>query len=182
MLSDLKARLKGQHLTDPDYAFLLSDEPADEAVVLQCDATSFDAAKADLRTVAAVRVRGNRILTSQHIQESFWPTEPAEPALGRVLHFIGNRPLVGFVVDFSGGLLDRYVQPMIGIPLPNRRIDVSELYYSSRTKVPGKNAVDLRLDSILGALGLPERTSDGAYGTAVAVAMAYVRLRALNGG
>lgn len=178
MLSDLKARLKGQHLIDPEYAFLLSDDVSDECVVIQCEATSFDAAKADLRTVAAVRVRGNRILTSQHIQESFWPTEPAEPALGRVLHFIGNRPLVGFVVGFSGDLLDRYVQPMIGIPLPNRRIDVSELYYSSRTRVPGKSAVDLRLDSILNALGLPERTSPGAYGTAVAVAMAYVRLRA----
>jgi len=181
MLSDLKARLMGQHLTDPDYAFLLSEETSEEAVVIQCEATSFDVAKADLRTVAAVRVRGNRILTSQHIQESFWPTEPAEPALGRVLHFIGNRPLVGFVVDFSAGLLDRYVQPMIGIALPNRRIDVSELYYGSRTRVPGKNAVDLRLDSILSSLGLPERTSPGAYGTAVAVAMAYIRLRSGRG-
>lgn len=176
MLTDLKARLKGQQLSDPEYAFLLSEEPAGEVVAITCEATSFDAAKADLRTVAAVRIRGNRILTSQHVQESFWPTEPAEPGLGRLLHFIGNRPLVGFVIDFSVELLDRYVHPMIGIPLPNPRIEVSSLYYDTKRKVPGKNAVDLRLDSILQALDLPERAGTDAYGTVVSVAMAYLRL------
>lgn len=177
MLTNVKSRLKGRQLSDPDYAFLLSEEDTGEVVAIHVDATSYDAANADLRAVVAVRIRGNRILTSQHLAVEFWPTEPAEPALSKLLHYIGNRPLVGFCLDFTVDLLDRYVEPMIGIPLPNERIEVSSLYYESRPKVPGKNALDLRLDSIVNALGLPAAGGKDAYSNALASAMVYLRLR-----
>jgi len=168
--------LKGHSLTDPDYAFLLSDEDTGERVAIHCEATSYDQSKADLRTVAAVRMRGARILTSQHLVLSFWPTEPAEPAIGRLLHYIGNRPLVGYYLDFTVAMLDRIVQPMIGMPLPNERIEVSSLYYDRKTKIPGKNAVDLRLDSIVRDLDLPVRAGGDAYANALAAAMVCLRL------
>jgi DNA polymerase-3 subunit epsilon len=76
MLTDLKSRLKGQQLSDPEYGFLLSEEDTGEVVAIACEATSYDAAKADLRSLAAVRIRGNRILASRHLAVSFWPTEP----------------------------------------------------------------------------------------------------------
>ncbi|HYG89801.1 MAG TPA: DNA polymerase III [Azospirillum sp.] len=177
MLINVKSRLKGQQLSDPGYAFLLSEEDPGEVVAIHVDASSYDAAKADLRAVAAVRVRGNRILASQHLAVSFRPTEPAEPALSKLLHFIGNRPLVGYYLDFTAALLDRYVEPMIGIPLPNERIEVSGLYYESRLKVPGKNALDLRLASIIKVLGLPVLGGKDAYSNALASAMVYLRLR-----
>jgi DNA polymerase-3 subunit epsilon len=66
---------------------------------------------------------------------------------------------------------------MIGIPLPNDRIEVSSLYYESRIKVPGKNALDLRLDAIVKALDLPERCGDDAYANALASAMVYLRMQ-----
>ena len=171
------ARLKGQQLTDPDYGFLLSEDETGEAVAIACEATSYDPDKAELRGLAAVRIRGNRILASQRVAVSFWPTEPPEPALGRFLRLIGNRPLVGYYLDFTVGLIDRLVEPMIGIPLPNERIEVSSLYYESRLKVPGKNALDLRLDSIVRALDLPERGGGDAYSNALASAMVYLRLK-----
>ncbi len=177
MLTDLKSRLKGQQLSDPEYGFLLSEEDTGEVVAIHCDATSYDPAGAELRALAAVRIRGNRILASQHLAVAFRPAEPPEPALGRFLHLIGNRPLVGYYLDFTVGLVERCVQPMIGIPLPNDRIEVSSLYYESRLKVPGKNALDLRLDSIVKALGLPERGGEDAYSNALASAMVYLRLR-----
>ena len=173
---DFTARTKGQTLTDPDYAFLLSDEDSGERVAIHCEATSYDQATADLRAVAAVRIRGPRILASQHLVLSFWPTEPAEPALARLLHFIGNRPLVGYYLDFTVAMLDRLVQPMIGIPLPNETIEVSSLYYARKAKIPGKNAVDLRLDSIVRDLDLPARAGDEAYANALTAAMVYLRL------
>ena len=173
----MKSRPKGQQPSDPDHGFLLSEEDTGEVVAIHCEATSYDADKADLRTLAAVRIRGNRILTSQHLALSFWPTEPPEPALGQFLRLIGNRPLVGYYLDFTVGLIDRLVQPMIGIPLPNERIEVSSLYYESRLKVPGKNALDLRLDSIVRALDLPERGGEDAYSNALASAMVYLRLK-----
>lgn len=173
---DFTARAKGQGLTDPDYAFLLAEEDMGERVAIHCEATSYDKATADLRSVAAVRIRGTRILASQRLALSFWPTEPAEPALARLLRFIGNRPLVGYYLDFTVAMLDRLVQPMIGIPLPNETVEVSSLYYVRKAKIPGKNAVDLRLDSILRDLDLPPRTGDDAYAHALAAAMVCLRL------
>ncbi|WP_431855743.1 DNA polymerase III [Azospirillum sp.] len=172
------ARLRGQQLSAPAYDFLLSEEDSGEAVAIACEATSYDPAKAELRALAAVRIRGNRILASRHVAATFRPGEPPEPALDRFLHLIGNRPLVGYYLDFTVGLIDRAVQPMIGIPLPNERVEVSSLYYESRLKVPGKNALNLRLDAILGALDLPERAGDDAYSNAIAAAMVYLRLKA----
>lgn len=160
----------------PDRALLLSGEESGERVAIHCEATSFDAATADLRSVAALRIRGSRVLTSQRLILSFWPTEPAEPALSRLLAFIGNRPLVGYYLDFTVGLLDRLVQPMVGMALPNPRIEVSSLYYGRKAKAPGKYAVDLRLDSILRDLDLPPRAGEDAYASALAAAMVYLRL------
>jgi DNA polymerase-3 subunit epsilon len=162
---------------DPAYAFLLDGRESGEQVAIHCEATSFDPAKADLRAVAAVRIRGPRILTSQHLIVPFWPTEPPEPAVDTLLRFIGGRPLVGYYLDFTLTLLDRLVQPVAGIPLPNERIEVSSLYYDRRRKAQAKSMVDLRLDSIIRALDLPERTGEDAYASALASAMVYLRLK-----
>lgn len=153
-----------------------STQDGAERVVIHCDATSFDADSAELRTVAALRIRGPRILTSRSLVLSFWPTEPAEPAIERLLGFIGNRPLVGFYLDFTVTMLNRFVTPMRGAPISNPRVEVSSLYYSRKMKVPGKKAVDLRLDSILRDLDLPVRDGEDAESTALAVAMVCLRL------
>jgi DNA polymerase-3 subunit epsilon len=176
MLTDITSRLKGHQLKDLEYAFLLSEDTTGERMAIHCEATSFDQDKADLRTLVAIPIRGNRILTSQHLVLNFWPTEPPEPALARFLHAIGSRPLVGYYLNFTMEMLDRYVRSMIGIPLPNPRIEVSSLYYDSRVKVPGKNAIDLRLSSILRELDLPERGGNDACSVALAAAMVYLRL------
>ena len=55
-----------------------------------------------------------------------WKTLPA------FLHFIGGRPLVGYYVDFDIGMLDKYILTLIGIELPNPRIEVSKLYYERK--------------------------------------------------
>ncbi|MDW7552665.1 MULTISPECIES: DNA polymerase III [Azospirillum] len=175
-VAEAAAGAAGLHAEHPDRALLLSGEESGERVAIHCEATSFDVATADLRGVAALRIRGSRVLTSQRLILSFWPTEPAEPALSRLLAFIGNRPLVGYYLDFTVGLLDRLVQPMVGMALPNQRIEVSSLYYGRKAKAPGKYAVDLRLDSILRDLDLPPRAGEDAYASALASAMVYLRL------
>ena len=162
---------------DPAYAFLLDGHDGGDLVAIHCEATSFDPDKADLRAVAAVRIHGPRILTSQRLIVPFWPTEPPEPAVDALLRFIGNRPLVGYYLDFTLTLLDRLVQPVAGITLPNERIEVSSLYYDRKRRTHGKSVVDLRLDSIVAALGLPPRAGDDAYANALASAMVYLRLK-----
>lgn len=157
----------------PEFAFLAEADTSGEVVALHCEATSFDAARADLRTVAVIRIRGPRILSSGRLVLSFWPTEPPEPALGRLLHHIGSRPLVGYYLDFSVAVLNRAVRPMAGIDLPNRLIEVSSLYYDRKIRTAAKSAIDLRLDAILRDLDLPPRDGDDAACTALAAALVY---------
>ena len=47
-----------------------------------------------------------------------------------MLRFIGGRPIVGYYVDFDVRMLDKYVLRYIEAKLPNRRIEVSEIYYA----------------------------------------------------
>lgn len=161
---------------DPEFAFLTEPDTSGELVAVHCEATSYDLAKADLRTVAAIRIRGPRILTSGRLVLPFWPTEPAEPGIARLLHHIGARPIVGYYLDFTMALLNRLVRPMIGIDLPNRRIEVSGLYYDRKLRTASKSAIDLKLDSILAELDLPPRSGEDAPATALAAALVYRRL------
>lgn len=154
----------------------------DDAVVVQIEATSFDPATAELRAIAALRIRGPRILTSSMLTIRPSIGDPVEPTLDRLLSMIKDRTVVGYYLDFTLAVLDRHVRPMIGTDLPNRRIEVSSLYYDRKSRVPSKSAVDLRLDSILRDLELPARDADSAEANALAAAMAYLRLKQADGG
>ncbi len=56
--------------------------------------------------------------------------EAMHRVLPELLRFIGARPIVGYYVDFDVAMLDKYVLPFIEARLPNRRIEVSSLYYA----------------------------------------------------
>lgn len=148
---------------------------AGERVALQCEATSYDAATAHPLRVVALRIRGNRVLAGSALDLRFGadgvPGSAPAGAAERLRRFIGDRPLVGYVVDFSAALVER----LTGAPLPNERIEVSGLYYDRKVKVTSKSAVDLRLSSLIADLDLPVRADD-ARGAALAVAMAWLRL------
>jgi DNA polymerase III subunit epsilon len=142
-----------------------------ERVALHCDATSYDMASAEPLLLVALRVRGNRILTGGALvlrrEEDGFPTDAGE----RLRRFLGPRPLIGYFLDFSAAMVER----LIGAPLLNERIEVSGLYYDRKVRTLSKNAVDLRLGSLIQDLDLPVRADD-ARGTALAAAMAWLRL------
>ena len=101
-------------LKDPAYRFLFEPGPEDEAVSIDCETTGLDLRKDDIVTIAAVKVRGNRILTSEKFEAVVRPAakmnveaikvhrlRERDVAMGRamaevlppLLHFIGGRPL-----------------------------------------------------------------------------------------
>lgn len=179
MLSDLKKSLRGPQLTDPAYAFLLTEDTSGEVVSVHTETTSYDKASAGLTAVAAIKIRGNRILASQALRltvDSRGGALTAETAIDRLLHFIGPRALVGFYLDFTVAIIDKYARPRIGIGLPNTQIEVSGLYYDRKVKTVPNGKVDLRLDSILRDLDLPARGPHSAFENALAAAVIYLRL------
>ncbi|CAO3399100.1 DNA polymerase III [Azospirillum palustre] len=148
-----------------------TDADRREHVAVHCEATSFDPESAKPLTFAAIRIRGPRILTgSALLLHPGSDTGMAEA--GDLLHaFIGGRPLVGYYLDFSIAMAER----LTGRPLPEERTEVSSLYYDRKIRSLSKQAVDLRLDSLVHDLDLPVRP-DGAFGIALTAAMAWLRL------
>ena len=94
-----------------------------------------------------------------------------------LLHFIGSRPLVGYWIDFDVRMLDKYLLAMINTRLPNRRIDVSKLYYDRKFgSAPPGRAIDLRYATILADLALPARAQHDAFEDALGAAESYLVL------
>ena len=186
-------------LGDQSYRFLFKPGPPDESVVIDCETTGLNPRRDDVIAVAAIRIRGSRILTSEAyraiIRSDKAPTSESikvhqlrakEVSEGRGLHhvlpellrFIGSRPIVGYYVDFDVAMLDKHVLRFIETKLPNPRIEVSEIYYALKYRNAPPGAVhDLRFASILADLNLPSLEQHDAFNDALMTAMMYVQLR-----
>ncbi|MBK1657052.1 3'-5' exonuclease [Paracraurococcus ruber] len=190
-------------LGDHAYKFLFEPGPPDEAVALDCETTGLDPRKDDILAIAAVRIRGNRILTSERFEAIVKPEEteasadsikvhrilkrdvadalPMRRVLPDLLRFIGGRPLVGYYIAFDVRMLDKYAMDLIEVKLPNPQIEVSSLYYDRKYgNAPPGTAFDLRFDSLLKDLGIPPLAAHDALNDAVMAAMAWLALRDLQ--
>jgi DNA polymerase-3 subunit epsilon len=178
MLSDLRKSFNRRHLTDPSFGFLFDEDTSGEVVVLSVGATSFEPAQADLLELTAIVIQGNRLLTSTRLHLKVGDEAgAAEAAALAVLRFAGSRPLVGYYLKFAIDVLDRLVRPLIGVQIPNERIEVSSLYYDQRRVLASRIPADLRFDSILRDLDLPERGEAGSLDDAVSAGLIYLTLR-----
>jgi DNA polymerase-3 subunit epsilon len=186
-------------LADHTYRFLFEPGPADEVLVLDCETTGLNPRIDEVIAVAAIVIRGSRIMTSGAykaiIRADRVPTSksikihrlrardvaegrPVHEVLPELLRFIGGRPIVGYYVDFDVRMLDKYVLRYIESKLPNRRIEVSEIYYALKYGgAPPGTVLDLRFQSILADLGIPSLEQHDAFNDALMTAMMYVQLR-----
>src|SRR5271166_1782807 len=202
MLSGLKRRLHRHVLRDPAYAFLFEPPPEGEAVSIDCETTGLSPRRDDIVTVAAIKIIGSRILTSERFEATVRPTCKLNPdaikvhrlreqdvASGRsiddvlpeLLRFIGSRPLVGFYLEFDVAMLNKHMRRLLRIELPNAQIEVSGIYYERKYgDAPPGTQIDLRFASILTDLGLPLLDQHDAYSDALMTAMMYLKLRDLK--
>lgn len=202
MLLGLKRRILLHLLRDPAYRFLFEPAPPGEVVSIDCETTGLNTRKDDIVTVAALKIRNNRILTSERYEAMVKPKaklnpdaikihrlreqdvadgRPIEEVLPALLRFIGSRPLVGFYLEFDVAMLNRHVRRMLGIELPNAQIEVSGTYYERKYgDAPPGTEVDLRFMSILRDLGLPALDQHDAYSDALMTAMMYLTLQDLK--
>lgn len=202
MLLALKRRLSRHLLRDPDYAFLFDPPPPGEAVSIDCETTGLNTRKDDIVTVAAIRIQGNRIRSSECFTATVKPRarlnadaikvhrlrekdvasgRSIDEVLPELLRFIGSRPLVGFYLEFDVAMLNRHLRRLLRIGLPNELIEVSGIYYERKYgDAPPGTQVDLRFASILTDLGLPLLGQHDAYSDALMTAMMYLQLRDLK--
>jgi len=193
------------HLADPDFAFMYDTPPPDEWVTIDCETTGLDIRRDQIVSVAAVRIAGNRLLTSQRLELLVRPERKLqgasvrvhqlreqdlaqgldpEQAMRRLLAFIGARPLVGYYLEFDVAMLNREIWPLLGVRLPQPMVEVSSMYYDwkNRQLPPHERGgtIDLRFATMMKALEMPTREAHDALNDAVMAGLAFVKLRALT--
>ena len=195
------------HLADPRFAFMYDAPPPGEWVALDCETTGLDVRRDQIIAIGAVRIVGNRLLTSERLELLVRPEralkadsvrvhrlreqdvalgmDPAQ-AMRQLLNFIGSRPLVGYYLEFDVAMLNREIWPLLGVRLPQAKIEVSALYYDFKNRqLPAHQrggVIDLRLATMMNDLALPMREAHDALNDAVMAGLAFVKLRRLSGG
>ena len=167
--------------------------PADEWVVLDCETTGLDPKRDEIISIGAVRIVGNRLLTSQRLELIVRPERamaqasmrvhqlreadvaagmPPEQAMRQLLEFIGSRPVVGYYLEFDVAMINRAIWP---------KIDISALYYDMKNRQLQAHLrnqmIDLRFETIMRELELPYRDAHDALNDAVMTGMAFLKLR-----
>lgn len=198
----IKRRFNRATLRDPSYRFMFEPGPLDEAVAIDCETTGLDRRRDEVIAIAAIKIKGTRILTSERFEATIRSNAKMNPAAIKVhrlrevdvaqgravdeaipelLRFIGGRPLVGYYLDFDVAMIDKYVRRLLGFELPNPRIEVSGLYYERKYgDAPPGTQVDLSFAAILDDLKLPMLDQHDAYSDALMTAMIYLALRDLK--
>lgn len=192
------------HLAEPDFAFMFDPEPRDEWVAIDCETTGLDVSRDQVVAIGAVRIAGNRVLTSERLELLVRPERKVSresvrvhmlrerdvaqgidqvQAMRRLLQFIGSRPLVGYYLEFDVAMLNREIWPLLGVRLPQRKLEVSAMYYDYKNRrLPlheRDRMIDLRFATMMSELGLPLREAHDALNDAVMAALAFIKLRRL---
>jgi DNA polymerase-3 subunit epsilon len=143
------------HLGDPAYRFMFDAPPENEWVSLDCETTGLNVGKDEIIAIGAVRIVGNRIMTSERLELLVRPQRgvsadsvkihrlrerdvaqglPIEEAMKQLMHFIGSRPLVGYYLEFDVAMLHKAIWPILGQGLPQPKIEESSLSYDYKFK------------------------------------------------
>lgn len=195
------------HLGLPEFRFMFDPAPPNEWVSLDCETTGLNVSKDEIISIGAVRIVGNRIMTSERLELLVRPEHGVSPesvkihrlreqdvaqglsideAMKQLLHFIGSRPLVGYFLEFDVAMINKALFPMLGQGLPQPKIEVSGMYYDHKYRQQPVHArqdapqIDLRFDTMMSDLGLPVRDAHDALNDAVMAALAFIKLRQLN--
>ena len=208
LIDRLRRGWQQRQLRDSEWRFLVDAPPPGEWVALDCETTGLNPRSDEIIAIGAVRIVGNRVLTSERLELLVRPEHgvsaesirvhrlreqdvqdgvPAEEAMRRLLHFIGARPLVGYYLEFDVAMINRTLKRTLGLTLPQEKIEVSRLYYDHvfqqlpPHKQQENTEIDLRFATIMDALGLPTREAHDALNDAVMAALAFIKLPVLRG-
>jgi DNA polymerase-3 subunit epsilon len=187
-----------KNLKDEKYLYLLDDYEGDEYICFDTETTGLNPKIDDIISLSAVKIKNKKVLTSQKLDVLIKPkTEISiesikihhilnsdlenaldiDEAIERFINFVGNRPIVGYYLEFDMAMVNKYIKPKLGIKLPNRQIEVSELYYDKKIgKIPQKN-VDLRFDSIMEDLNIPFLGKHSSINDAIMTALIFIKLK-----
>ena len=200
MFRNIKNYFNKRNLKNKDFLFLFEENTNDEYVCFDCETTGLDPKKDDIVSIGAVIIKNNTIIASKkfvkfvkpktklqaeaikvhHIREcDLQDAEDMDTVIEEFLHFIGNRTLVGYYLEFDVAMINKYVKPKLGITLPNKILEVSAIYYDYKIeRIPQAN-IDLRFNTIMNELKIPSFGKHDAYSDAMMTSMIFIKLKNL---
>lgn len=188
-------------LKDKKYDYLFEQAKEGEYVCLDCETTGLNPKKDEILSIGAVLIKENKILMRETFNIFVKPSKKIdhesikihhirpidlenaiEPqtAIFKLLDFIGNRPIVGYYIDFDIAMISKYTKKYIGIKLPNESIEVSSMYYKTRKKTSEYEFIDLKFDTIMQNLEIPALGKHDALNDAIMTSMMFLKLRHLT--
>ena len=200
MFRIIKNYFNKKNLKNKDFLFLFEENTNNEYVCFDCETTGLDPKKDDIVSIGAVIIKNNTIVASKkfvkfvkpktklqaeaikvhHIREcDLQDAEDMDIVIEEFLHFIGNRTLVGYYLEFDVAMINKYVKPKLGITLPNKILEVSAIYYDYKIeRIPQAN-IDLRFNTIMNELKIPSFGKHDAYSDAMMTSMIFIKLKNL---
>jgi len=195
----MKTKANRSKLKEKEYDFLFEEDLSGEYVVFDTETTGLNPKKDEIVSIGAVKIKDNKILTSQTFEVfiknscemssrsieihrirpiDLQNAKTTEIAIREFLDFIGSRPLVGYYLEFDVSMINKYIKPMLGITLPNKKIEVSEIYFDQTISLIPQGNIDLRFDTILKKCGVPDMGAHNAVNDAIMTAMIFLKLKA----
>lgn len=187
-----------KRLTNTKYESLFEPYSGDEYVCFDCETTGLNPKVDDIISIGAVIIKENKILISKKFKRFIKPKKrldgdsikihqirecdlvdarDIDDVIYEFLDFIGNRPLVGYYLEFDVAMINKYTKTKIGVKLPNEQIEVSALYFDKVVgKIPQGN-IDLRFNTIMKKLNLPMMGKHDAINDAIMTAMIFLKLK-----
>ena len=198
-LQQLSCAWQKTQLQRPELASMFTTPSAEQWVAIDCEMTGLNPKKHHLLSVAAIQINGNTIDTGNGMHLVCRP--PVMPdrdtivihglrtadvehgmsydeMLALLLPFIDNRPIVGFCTQLDMVFLNPLVKRYMGTTLPNKVIDVRQLYSRRMGDLTqGIPNQTQHLTNILAHYGIPELGAHDAYNDAIMTAMAFLHVR-----
>lgn len=171
-----------------------------EIVAVDVETTGLDPEVANVISIGAVPIRGRQVVLSDRFEATIKrdaPTHegsvrihrlramdlahgvPPADALARFREWLGDRPMLGYCVDFDRKVLDRALRVGGLDPLDIVAYDLRRLHMLKRKRHDhdhDRHAL-LDFDAILADAGIPPLARHTAIGDAAATALAFIALR-----
>ena len=201
MFKKSRKRILKYKLKKSEFSFVFDDNiPANEYIVLDTETTGLNPKKDEILSIGATKIKDNKILASSSFEVFIKPSGKIshesikihrirpddlkngvtiEEALRDLLHFIGNLTIVGYYIQFDINILNNYLKKFIGTKLPNKSIELSQMYYKRYKKKSSYEYVDLKFDTIMNKLSLPPLSKHDALNDAIMSAMMFLKLKNL---
>ena len=199
MFRNIKNYFNKKNLRDKKYLYLFEDSrKKDEYVCFDCETTGLNPKKDDIISIGAVIIKNNTIISSKKFVKFIKPKTKLQAEAIKVHHirecdlnnandidlvieefleFIGNRTLVGYFLEFDISMINKYLKPKLGITLPNKTLEVSEIYHDYKIEIIPQGHIDLRFNSIMEELEIPSLGKHDAFNDALMTAMIFIKLK-----